>query len=122
MNAPGASGHWVSIGERAWHIETVWDAAKGLPVEQVQIDAIGEIDEDCWFLFTTPTVREVVEHARRMSEADLAIPVILASDGRVLDGMHRIAKALLDRQVSVPAQRLPSDPEPDWLRTDETTS
>lgn len=60
-------------------------------------------------------VRAVVDHARRIIDADLAQPVILASDGQVLDGMHRIAKAALDGRVAVLAQRLPVDPEPDWL-------
>ena len=122
MNAEGASGHWVSLGERAWHIETVWEAARGLPVEQLRIDVIGEIDEDCWFDGRPATVRAVVQHARTMYEADLARPVILSSDGQVLDGMHRIARALLDARVAVPAQRLPIDPEPDWLRPGDSTA
>jgi hypothetical protein len=46
VEASGGSGHWVSLGGRAWHIETIWRAALGLPVEEVRIDAIGEIDED----------------------------------------------------------------------------
>jgi hypothetical protein len=61
-----------------------------------------------------PTVREVVEHARRIADADLTMPIILASDGQVLDGMHRIAKAVLRGQTAISAQRLVTDPDPDW--------
>ena len=32
---------------------------------------------------------------RLVERAELAYPIILAPDGRVLDGMHRVAKALL---------------------------
>jgi hypothetical protein len=119
MSTPGPAGHWVSLGERAWQIETIWEAATGLPVEQVAVDAISEIDEDCWFQGGggAPTVRAVAQHARSIMKADPALPVILASDGQVLDGMHRIARALLDGRLTVPAQRLPVDPEPDWLVT-----
>ena len=49
MEADGGSGHWVSLGVRAWHIETVRRAAREVPVEEVPIDAIAEIDQDCWF-------------------------------------------------------------------------
>jgi hypothetical protein len=121
MSTPGPAGHWVSLGERAWQIETIWEAARGLAVEQVAIETISEVDEDCWFGGGggAPTVRAVTQHARSMMQADPTLPVILASDGQVLDGMHRIARALLDGRPTVPAQRLPADPEPDWLRTDD---
>ncbi len=115
MEIHGGSGHWVALGERAWHIETVWRAALDLPVEEVPIDGIREVDEDCWFGGRAATVRDVVDHARRMLDADLSLPVILASDGQVLDGMHRIAKSVLCGQISVTAQRLATYPDPDWL-------
>ena len=41
--------------------------------------------------------------------------MILAADGQVLDGMHRIAKAILDGRETVRAQCLLEDPAPDWL-------
>lgn len=115
------AGHWVSLGERAWHIETVWRAARDLPVEEVPIHTIDEIDEDCWFDGRPATVRAVVDHARRIWDADLAVPVILASDGQVLDGMHRIAKAVLCGQTTLTAQRLATDPDPDWLRPNKSS-
>src|SRR5690242_11429112 len=101
MEAAGAPGHWVALGARAWHIETIWRAALNLPIQQVPIDAIHEIDEDCWFGGRPVTVRAVVDHAQRIADADLTVPVILASDGQVLDGMHRIAKALLRGRTSI---------------------
>lgn len=115
MEGPGAADHWVSLGVRAWRIETVWRAAQSVPVVEVRVAAIREVDEDCWFNDAIPTVRAVVDHARRIVEADLTRPVVLASDGQVLDGMHRIAKAVLNGHDTVLAQRLPRDPDPDWL-------
>ena len=109
------TGHWVSLGERAWHVESIWKAAEDVAVEPVAIDSIQEIDEDCWFNGEPATVREVVRHARSIDGADLTRPVILSSDGQVLDGMHRVAKALLEGCATIAAQRLPIDPEPDWL-------
>ena len=115
MDTQGTSGHWVSLGERAWHIETIWRAAEGLPAEDVLIAQIQEVDEDCWFKSGPATVRAVVDHTRSILAADLGIPIILAADGQVLDGMHRIARAILAGHDTVLAQRLAADPDPDWL-------
>ena len=43
----------------------------------------------------TASVSEVVEHMRLVQEVDPSYPIILGVDGRVLDGMHRVARALL---------------------------
>jgi hypothetical protein len=61
------------------------------------------------------TCRKVVDHARLLQACDLAYPVILSSDGRVMDGMHRIGKALLEGRDWIDAVRLIEDPEPDYV-------
>lgn len=93
----------------------MWQAAAGLPVEEVQVATLAEIDEDCWFNGALATVRAVIDHARRIEAADLTLPIILAADGQVLDGMRRIAKAVLEGHATVLARRLPVDPAPDWF-------
>lgn len=50
-----------------------------------------------------------------IDEADLAFPIILSSDGRVMDGMHRVLKALLNGWQSIDAVRFERDPEPDFI-------
>jgi hypothetical protein len=40
-----------------------------------------------------PTCRAVAEHARRINAADLSHPVILAADGSLMDGGHRIKRS-----------------------------
>jgi hypothetical protein len=57
----------------------------------------------------------VVDHARLMLDSDLAFPVILSSDGRVMDGMHRICKALMQGFDDIEAVRFVQDPEPDYI-------
>ena len=104
-------------GLRAWDVDRLVALTNVLPREQVPLTAIRELDEPYWStgFKRTPTCREVVEHARLIEEADLAFPVILSSDGRVMDGMHRIAKALLQGRTHVEVVRFTSDPEPDYV-------
>jgi hypothetical protein len=103
-------------GGRAFYLtERLWELAKELPVESVRIDAIREFDQDCWFGEGPVTCRMVAEHAGRIQRADLSYPVILSSDGRLMDGGHRIAKAWLNGSATVDAVRFTTDPEPDYI-------
>jgi hypothetical protein len=62
-----------------------------------------------------PTVRRVVEHFRLMQEVDMSFPIILGPDGRVMDGMHRIARGLAEGRDAISAVRLRVLPEPDYM-------
>jgi hypothetical protein len=107
-------------GRAVWLTERLWRLAERLPVERVPIAEIAELDQDCWFgAAHAPTIRAVAEHARRIEAADLSRPVILSSDGRLMDGGHRIAKAWLMGLTDVAAVRFETDPEPDALIADE---
>ena len=80
------------------------------------LDSIREIDENFWFGDESdiPTCRAIAEHARLILDADLGFPIILSSDGRVMDGMHRVAKALLEGHEAIEAVKFSQDPELDY--------
>ncbi len=44
----------------------------------------------------------------------MGYPVILSSEGRVMDGMHRIARALLEGRSTIEAVRFEGPLEPDY--------
>jgi hypothetical protein len=100
----------------AWNVERLIELSRGLPQERVPLSAIGELDEPFWCGAERQklTCREVVDHARLMLECDLAHPILLSSDGRVMDGMHRVCKALLEGRTEIEAVRFVEDPEPDF--------
>ena len=103
-------------GVDAWDVDRLILLAGDLPVELVPLTEIHEIDSVYWFDdWQRPTVRSIVEHWRLVQQADLAYPVILGPDGRVMDGMHRIARALLEDREAVEAVRLPVLPPADHL-------
>lgn len=76
-----------------------------------------EIDENYWYApeDPPPTCRSILGHAELILRADLRYPVILASDGSVMDGMHRILKALMDGRDVIRAVQFATDPEPDFV-------
>src|SRR5689334_3363783 len=103
-------------GLRAWNVHRLIALAEPLPVVEVPLTAIRELDETYWMTDGSAlTCRQVAEHAQLIAEADLAFPILLSSDGRVMDGMHRVAKALIERRDGVLAKRFVHDPEPDYV-------
>ncbi|MBV9940598.1 MAG: hypothetical protein JO262_00605 [Solirubrobacterales bacterium] len=105
----------VERGFDAWDVDRLIELSRDLPVEQVPLDSISEIDTEYWFDGSAeiPTVRKLVEHVRLINEVDPSYPIILGHDGRVMDGMHRIARALLDGRTEIDAVRFPVPLEPD---------
>ncbi len=105
-------------GLDAWDVDRLIELSRDLPVERVPLDSIQEIDSVYWFDGSeeVPTVRKVVEHARLMSQVETSYPIILGHDGRVMDGMHRIARALLEGRSEIDAVRFTSPLEPDHRR------
>ena len=80
------------------------------------IASIRELDEPFWG--ESMTCRSVAEHARLIEEADLGYPIILSSNGRIMDGMHRVLKAFMLGESHIRAVRFLTDPEPDFVGVD----
>ena len=102
-------------GVDAWDVDRLIELSADLPVEDVGVDSIDEVDSIYWFDNNRhqPTVRAVVNHVRLICDVETGYPIILGPDGRVMDGMHRIARAILENRPSLTAVRLPQLPEPD---------
>lgn len=99
-----------------WNVDRLWVLSADLPVQLVAIDTIAELDEDCWFCGKKlPTIRSIAEHCRRINQADMTRPIILNSNGTLMDGGHRVARALLDGTTHLPAVRFAEMPPADWF-------
>lgn len=101
----------------AWDVHRLIEQSRGLARERVPLSAIRELDEPHWANehVRQLTCREITGHARLILDCDLAFPIILSRDGRVMDGMHRICKALLQGLEDIEAVRFVNDPEPDYI-------
>ena len=109
-------------GLDAWDVDRLIELSRDLVPKGVALDGIDEVDTVYWFdEFQRPTVRNVIEHVRLINEVDLSFPIILGVDGRVMDGMHRIARAILEGRTTIMAVQLDVDPAPDYraCRPDE---
>ena len=104
------------LGLDAWDVDELIRLSAGLPVREVPLDALRDVDRDYWFdgSMEIATVRKVVEHMRLVQEVDPSHPIILGADGRVMDGMHRVARALLEGRLTITVVQFEIQPEPDY--------
>ena len=103
-------------GYHAWDVDRLVDNTRDFPVVSVKLKDIKEIDENFWYQGDkdVPTVRSLVEHFQLLNETELKYPIILSKMGRVMDGMHRVAKALLLGHTEIRAVQFEADPLPDY--------
>ena len=101
------------VGLRAWDVDRLARLSGHLKSELVDVADIREVDEAYWG--QPMTCRDVAEHARLIDESDFEFPIILSSDGRIMDGMHRVLKALMQGRSQIHAVLFETDPEPDYV-------
>ncbi|NEU34123.1 hypothetical protein GN156_26065, partial [bacterium LRH843] len=87
--------HFRQVGHDTyiWDIHRLVDLSKDFKVKEISLDQILELNEAYWFPDEYPTTLQILEHIQLIEQADLTYPIILSADGRVMDGMHRVAKA-----------------------------
>jgi hypothetical protein len=101
----------------AWDVDRLIELSRELPVKEVPVESICQVYTPHW---GEVTPRDLADHLRLLEEADLAHPIILAADGRVMDGMHRVVKALIEGRTTIAAVQFDVQPEPDFLDCEPT--
>ena len=54
-------------------------------------------------------------HLALINEVNSNHPIILSADGRLMDGMHRVVKAIAEGKTHIPAVRFAKTPKPDFV-------
>ena len=104
----------VRNGKRLlWYTAGLWEKAESLTPFELELASIKELDQNCWFGSSPPTLREVLAHFERVQQADLSYPIILNYDGSLMDGGHRLCKAVLAGYTKIRAVQFSSLPAPD---------
>lgn len=94
----------TSYGGRAWCIRDLMKAVEDEPVFDLPLALIPLNTHD----FSAKDLVEFAQHVLHVNEADLSVPIIMDNRGSVIDGRHRIVKALLEGCYSLPCKRVPN--------------
>lgn len=103
-------------GFDAWDVSHLIELSSNLPVKELPLSEIRELDTVYWFGAdgSPATVRILIRHMERVNDVDLTFPVILGREGEVMDGMHRVARSLLEGRTTVAVVQFSEQPEPDY--------
>jgi hypothetical protein len=95
------------LGKHVWSVARLFTLAKELPVMDVPLAHI-----NMYHKYEGLTIREMVGHMKAVLEADLKYPIILDEDGEIMDGRHRLMKAILEGKKTIKAVRFVENPSP----------
>ena len=102
-------------GLLAWDVDRLITLSKSFTRKLVRLADLGELDRPWSGDNEAQTWRGLIAHIRLIEEADLAFPIILAANGEVMDGRHRIAKAALAGHEAIECVQFEEDPPPDHV-------
>ena len=94
-----------------WKTDSLISAALDLPIFQFNIKQVSVDEVLRWKLVN---LRDYISHYRRVVQADLSKPIILRVDGYIMNGWHRIIKAITQGKAYLPAKQFKINPEPDF--------
>lgn len=105
--------HFRKVGDdtHIWRVDPLLKR-KFTPLD-LMISQISEIYEPYWYSDVTPTCISVMEHAAQAMRADLAYPILICADHKVIDGMHRVMKAHSEGKHTIRAHQIDL-PAPDF--------
>jgi len=105
-----AQNQECSLGRNRWCVARLLELSRKLPVMTVPIDHL-----NVYYTYSNLTLREMVMHMKAVNNADLRYPIILDEDGELMDGRHRIMKAILLGKKTIKAVRFEENPSPDRI-------
>jgi hypothetical protein len=102
-------------GKKRWFVTRLIAAAKHLEVQEMPLSGLNTFS-----LCPCPTtMADFVDDVKKVIDADFSYPIILDDEGYVMDGRHRIAKALLDDEKTIKFVRFEVTPSPDYYADDD---
>lgn len=102
-------------GKKVWFVANLIDRSKDLVPFDLPLAAI-YAGSEVW----TPvsSAYGLAQQMRRVLDVDTSHPIILDQEGFIMDGWHRVARALIDGKSTIKAVRFAETPPHDHLKTE----
>ena len=107
-------GQSITMCGREYNIHACILLATDIDVEEIPIRHIDRSSESpC-----DDTFMSFVSHVKSVVDADTTKPILMNEFGAVIDGRHRIAKALLDGDETIKCKQFLTDPPACYTEVD----
>ncbi len=109
-----------SQGILAWDVDNLIKLAEKITPINIKLSSIEEFEEPYWYEAgeVKPTCQNIVNHFKLIQQCSLDYPIILCHEGRLMDGMHRVCKAIMAGYESVLAVQFQHFIDPDYIVDD----
>lgn len=108
-----SDGRYTDDSGHVWTVARLIEHAKSLQVFDLPLSAV-YIGQKVFQ--ESKSARAIAEHVKRVNETDLSYPVIMDPDGFIMDGWHRVVKALVEGRETIKAVRF--ETLPSWEFTE----
>jgi len=95
------------LGSHEWSVARLIQLSKDLDVFEIPLEHL-----NVYYSYDRLTLRDMVMHMIATRDASLDYPIILDEDGELMDGRHRIMKALYLGKSTILAVRFEENPTP----------
>lgn len=102
-------------GKRVWLIPSLIERAKELDQFDLPLAAV-YVGSDVWN--PIESAYDLAGHVKRVLNANMDYPVILDAEGFIMDGWHRITKALVEGRATIRAVRFDETPPCDYVESE----
>jgi len=106
------ANNYYREGKKVWLVTSLIEKSKDLEVFDLPLRCFC-IGFEIWSPITTAKV--LAEHMKRVQETDMNFPVIMDDEGFIMDGWHRVTKALLEGRATIKAVRFDKTPSCDYV-------
>lgn len=96
----------ITVYDKKYNIHAAVTMARDIEVKELPI-------VDMYIGYKSPcdaSLRSFLEHVKLVQAADLSYPILLNEDGYVIDGRHRLSKAILTGRKTIKSKRFKKDP------------
>lgn len=135
MRIPRRGYHTTTHEGKRYDVSMLIALAEKLPVHEVPLSTLSEYlaSTDCWtnergdhigpagiialatkyrMSWTTMMMGDVryATHIVNVRQADLSYPILRSPNGEILDGIHRLTKAFLEKRATILVKQFPAIP------------
>jgi hypothetical protein len=104
----------AGLGNRTWKVQDLRLAVKDCPVFEVPL---AFLDLSAHSFNMEGGLIDFAIHMRHVNEADLFYPIIFDQWGKIIDGRHRIVKALLLGHTTIKGVKVPDGTAPTYYES-----
>ena len=97
----------AKLGKHHFSVARLVELSKNFKIMTIPLDHLNVYNK-----YEDLTLREMAMHINAVNNADLKYPIILDEDGEIMDGRHRIIKAIINGEKTIKAVRFDKNPEP----------